>query len=329
MKNNFTIGAAISPDQLPAVAAFARVAHHASFTRAAAELGVSPSALSQTVRGLESRMGVRLLNRTTRSVGLTEAGTQFLQRVLPALEVLGAAFGELDDLRGRPTGTLRLTVPRMAGSVLIAPLLEEFSQRYPEVSLDVTLDDALVDLVAGGYDAGIRLGERLAQDMIAVRITRPQRLAVVGSPNYFRRHRKPVVPADLHEQACIRFRFPGSGALYRWEFGRNGEELEIDVDGPLTTNDVDLTVNAAVRGVGLTQVMEEIVHAELGDGRLLRVLEDWCPEFPGFYLYYPSRAQMPLKLRVFIDLLTSRLAQEEQDLKPSKAAASRRRRQSP
>ena len=325
MKNNFTIGATISPEHLPAVAAFARVAHHASFTRAAAELGVSPSALSQTVRGLETRIGVRLLNRTTRSVGLTEAGAQFLQRVLPALEALGAAFETLDDQRGRPAGTLRLTVPRIASGILLAPLLEDFMQRYPEVSVDVTLDDTLVDLAAGGYDAGIRLGERLAEGMIAVRIGRPQRLAVVGSPSYFRQHHKPMVPADLHGHACIGFRYPSSGALYRWEFARNGEQVDVDVDGALTTNDVDLCIDAARRGIGLAQVMEELVRRELEDERLERVLEDWCPAFPGFYLYYSSRAQMPLKLRVFIDLLTARLEQEEREGRATAARGPRRR----
>ena len=311
MKSNFTIGSSMSPEQLPAVAAFARVAQHASFTRAAAELGVSPSALSQTVRTLETRIGIRLLNRTTRSVGLTEAGSQFLARVLPALEVLGAAFGELDELRGKPSGVLRLTVPRIATGTVLAPILGEFLACYPEMSLDITLDDMLVDLVAGSYDAGIRLGERLAQDMIAVRVSPMQRLAVVGSPDYFQRHRRPAHPSDLHEQSCLRFRFPGSGALYRWEFGRDGPEMEIEVDGPLTANDVDLMLEAAKQGLGLAQVLEENVRLELKEGRLLRVLEDWCPTFPGFYLYYPSRAQMPLKLRVFIDFLTARLAAAE------------------
>ena len=311
MKNNFTIGSSISPEQLPAVAAFARVAHHSSFTRAAAELGISPSALSQTVRTLEARIGLRLLNRTTRSVGLTEAGGQFLARVLPALEVLGAAFGELDELRGKPSGVLRLTVPRIAAGTVLTPVLGEFLASYPEVSLDVTLDDTLADLVAGSYDAGIRLGERLAQDMIAVRVSPMQRLAVVGSPDYFRRNRPPAHPSELHEHACIRFRFPDSGALYRWEFGRAGQQIEIDINGPLTANDVDLMVDAAKQGLGLAQVLEEDVRHELDEGRLLRVLEDWCPTFPGFYLYYPSRAQMPLKLRVFIDFLTGRLAAAE------------------
>lgn len=297
----------VGSEQLPAVAAFARVAQHASFTRAAAELGVSPSALSQTVRGLEARLGIRLLNRTTRRVGVTEAGAMFLQRVLPALEQLGSAFSELDELRSKPAGTLRINLPRLALATIITPLLGDFCRAYPEIRLEVIADDRLVDLVGEGYDAGIRLGERLAQDMIAVRASRAMRLAVAGSPDYFRRNPRPQVPADLHEHACFRFRF-SSGAIYRWEFGRDGEDFEIDVDGPLICNDNALMVSAAKEGLGLVHVMEELIQAELRSGELVRVLEDWCPPFPGLYLYYPSRAQMPLKLRVFIDFLQARLA---------------------
>jgi len=299
-------GLPVGPDQLPAVAAFARVAQRASFTRAAAELGVSPSALSQTLRALETRLGMRLLNRTTRRVGVTEAGAQFLQRVLPALEQLGAAFSELDELRGKPAGTLRISLPRLAMVTIIAPLLGEFCRAYPEIRLDLVADDRLVDLVGEGYDAGIRLGERLAQDMIAVRATRAQRLAVVGSPEYFRRNPRPLQPSDLHEHPCIRFRF-SSGVIYRWEFGRDGKDFEIDVDGPLICNDNGLMIAAARQGLGLTHIMEDLILHELESGELLRVLEDWCPPFPGFYLYYPSRAQMALKLRVFIDFVQARL----------------------
>jgi DNA-binding transcriptional LysR family regulator len=299
----------INPELLPAVAVFARVAQRASFTRAAAELGVSPSALSQTVRMLEERLGIRLLNRTTRRVGVTEAGAQFLQRVLPALEQLGAAFGEMDELRDLPSGTLRLNLSRVVLTTIIAPILGEFTRAYPQVRLDLTAEDRLVDLVAGGYDAGIRLGERLAQDMIAVRATGLQQQVVVGSPDYFRRHPKPLEPADLHEHACIRFRM-GSGVIYRWEFERDGEELEIDVDGPLISNDNQFMIEAARQGLGLGMFMLDLVREDLERGRLLAVLENWCPPFPGFYLYYPSRAQMPLKLRVFIDFLQARLGRE-------------------
>jgi DNA-binding transcriptional LysR family regulator len=297
----------VSADQLPAVAAFARVAQLASFSKAAATLGVSPSALSQTIRALEARLGIRLLNRTTRRVGVTEAGALFLQRVLPALEQFTAAFSELDELRGNPTGTLRISLPRIAMTTIVAPLLRDFCGAYPQIRLELIADDRFVDLIGEGFDAGIRLGERLAQDMIAVRATREQRIAVVGSPEYFERHPRPLQPADLHQHRCVRFRF-SSGVIYRWEFGRAGQEFEIDVDGPLICNDNTLMQVAAKQGVGLAHLMEDLVREDLAGGALVRVLEDWCPPFPGFYLYYPSRAQMPLKLRVLIDFLAARLS---------------------
>lgn len=296
----------IVPDHLPAVAAFARVAQLASFSKAAATLGISPSALSQTVRALEARLGIRLLNRTTRRVGVTEAGALFLQRVLPALDQFATAFSELDELRGKPTGTLRISLPRMAMSTIIAPLMRDFCGAFPQIRLDLNADDRFVDLIGEGFDAGIRLGERLAQDMIAVRATHEQRIAVVGSPAYFERHPQPQQPADLHQHPCLRFRF-SSGVIYRWEFGRAGQDFEISVDGPLICNDNELMRSAAKQGIGLAHLMEDLVRDDLQSGALLRVLEDWCPPFPGFYLYYPSRAQMPLKLRVFIDFLTARL----------------------
>jgi DNA-binding transcriptional LysR family regulator len=295
----------VGPEQLPAVAAFARVAQLASFSKAAAALGVSPSALSQTIRGLEARLGIRLLNRTTRRVGVTEAGAMFLQRVLPALEQFTTAFSELDELRGKPTGTLRISLPRMAMTTIIVPLLRDFCDTYPQIRLDLIADDRFVDLIGEGFDAGIRLGERLAQDMIAVRATREQRSAVVGSPEYFERNPRPQRPADLHQHRCLRFRF-SSGVIYRWEFGLAGQEFEIDVDGPLICNDNALMQAAAKQGVGLAHLMEDLVREDLTSGALVRVLEDWCPPFPGLYLYYPSRAQMPLKLRVLVDFLASR-----------------------
>ena len=295
----------IGPGQLPAVAAFARVAQLASFSKAAATLGVSPSALSQTIRSLEARLGLRLLNRTTRRVGVTEAGALFLQRVLPALEQFTAALSELDELRGTPAGTLRISLPRMAMTTIVVPLLRNFCDAYPQIRLDLIADDRFVDLIGEGFDAGIRLGERLAQDMIAVRATREQRSAVVGSPEYFERHPPPLQPADLHQHRCLRFRF-SSGVIYRWEFGHGGQEFEIDVDGPLICNDNALMQVAAKQGVGLAHLMEDLVREDLASGALVRVLQDWCPPFPGFYLYYPSRAQMPLKLRALIDFLAAR-----------------------
>jgi DNA-binding transcriptional LysR family regulator len=297
----------VAPEQLPAVAAFARVAQLASFSKAAATLGVSPSALSQTIRALEARLGIRLLNRTTRRVGVTEAGALFLQRILPALEQFTTAFSELDELRGTPAGTLRVSLPRTAMTTVVAPVLRDFCNAYPQIRLELIADDRFVDLIGEGFDAGIRLGERLAQDMVAVRATREQRIAVVGSPEYFERHPPPLQPADLHRHRCLRFRFT-SGVIYRWEFGRAGQEFEIDVDGPLICNDNALMQVAAKQGVGLAHLMEDLVREDLASGALVRVLGDWCPPFPGFYLYYPSRAQTPLKLRVLIDFLAARLS---------------------
>ncbi|HEX9876036.1 MAG TPA: LysR family transcriptional regulator [Gammaproteobacteria bacterium] len=289
------------------MAAFARVAHHGSFTRAAADLGVSPSAISQTVRGLESKLGIRLLNRTTRNVGLSEAGRRFLERVGPALELIGEAFDDLGELRDRPTGHLRVTLPRIPAATLLAPLLGKFTRAYPDVLLELTINDELTDLVARGFDAGIRLGERLAQDMVAVRISRPQRLAVIGSPEYLRNRPAPHTPTELHAHACLRFRYPTSGAIYRWEFERDGQALEIDIDGRFITNDIDMMVAAARQGLGLAAVFEDCVRAELASGTLVRVLEDWCAPFPGFFIYYPSRVRMPSKLRVFVDFLKQSL----------------------
>lgn len=300
MKLNFTI----SPDQLPALVAFVRVARHESFTRASAELGISPSALSQTVRGLEARLGVRLLHRSTRRVALSDAGRQFLERVMPALEMLGAAFEELETVRAHPSGLLRITLSRIAAQLLVAPVLGEYQRRCPDVRLELCIDDAMTDLIAGGFDAGIRLEERLAPGMVAVRISPPQRIAVVGSPGYFARHPKPAVPDDLRDQTCIQYRFTGSGALYHWEFERDGRPLQTEVNGSLIVNDNELMIEAARQGLGLAHVFERLVERDIAEGRLVRVLEDWCAPFPGFFLYYPSRAQMPLKLRHFIDVLT-------------------------
>src|SRR6202011_5208691 len=226
----------VGPEQLPAVAAFARVAQLASFSKAAAALGVTPSALSQTVRALETRLGIRLLNRTTRRVGVTEAGALFLQRVLPALEQFTTAFSELDELRGKPTGTLRISLPSIAMTTIVAPLLHDFCGAYPQIRLELIADDRFVDLIGEGFDAGIRLGERLAQDMIAVPATREQRSAVVGSPEDFARIPRPMKPSDLHQHRCLRYRF-SSGVIFRWGFGVAGQEFDIDVDGPLICND--------------------------------------------------------------------------------------------
>ena len=303
----------MKPDALPALAAFACVARHGSFTRAAAELGVSASALSQTLRGLEANLGVRLLNRSTRRVATTEHGAALLQRIAPALEALHGALDTLDEARGRPSGTLRINLARVAAQSIVMPQFAAFAAAYPELALELSFDEGFVDLVAGGFDAGIRLGESLKRDVIAVRVSAPQRLAIVGAPAYFARHPPPREPADLHRHRCARLRLAGSGALYRWEFtDRDGRDFAIDVDGPLIVNDALFAIEAVRQGAVLALCFESQVATDLARGTLVRVLEDWCPPFPGFYLYYPafsgSRAQVPLKLRVFIDFLQARLA---------------------
>lgn len=304
----------MDPAQLPALVAFARVARHGSFTRAAAESGVSASALSQTIRALEAQLSVRLFNRTTRRVALTEAGGQFLERVLPALSMLEAAYESLDEARGEATGTLRVNLPRIAGDLLVLPYLAEFAQRYPRVVVELTLDEGLTDLIAEGFDAGIRLGERLARDMVAVPLSGPLRIAVAGSPAYFARYPKPATPDDLIRHDCLRYRFSTSRGIYRWEFAESGvgggasrRIFEVEPNGSFVTNDLRTMVTAAEQGVGLLHVIEDFIQPQLADGRLVRVLDDWALTFDGFSLYMPSRTQMPSKLRVFVDFLKEKV----------------------
>lgn len=294
-------------DRIAVLHAFRLIAAHGSFTRAAAELDITPSALSQTMRQLERSLGVRLLNRTTRRVGLSEAGRAFLDRIAPALKEIEAAEDELRQARDSPVGTLRLTVPRIATHLLLAPMLAEFMRAYAEVRLDISVDDAFSDLISEGFDAGIRLGESLQLDMVATPIGGPQRSAVVASPEYFAVRAKPRHPRELKNHNCIRLRFPGARALYRWEFARREKWFETIVDGSFIANDAELMIRAALDGVGLAHVLESQVHEHLAAGRLIGVLDAWLPPFPGFYLYYPTRLQIPPKLRVFIDFLRERL----------------------
>jgi DNA-binding transcriptional LysR family regulator len=298
--------ATMDPAQLPALMAFVSVARHGSFTHAAAETGVTASALSQSIRSLETQLNVRLFNRTTRRVALTEAGAQFLGRVRPALGELEAAFEALDETRDQPAGNLRINLPRVASELLVLPHLAEFTRRYPQIRLDMTLDDGMADVVGEGFDAGIRLGERVAQDMVAVPLSGEIRIAVAGSPGYFERYAPPATPADLAAHDCLRYRFASSGGIYRWEFAPPDDParvFEVETRGALVTNDLRTMVQAAEQGVGLLHVIEDYVREQLDDGRLVRVLDAWCPSFPGFYLYTASRAQMPLKLRALIDFL--------------------------
>lgn len=303
MKSAFTI----QPDQLPALLVFARVARHASFTRTARELGVSPSALSQTVRALETRLGVRLLNRTTRRVGLTEAGDVLLARIGPALADIDGALDDLRQQRTRPAGTLRVTMPRGVVSAFFEPHLADFLTAYPDIRLDIHVDNSLNDLIGESLDCGIRLGEKVQRDMIALPLGGKQRSVVVGAPAYFARRGRPRHPRDLQTHDCLRSRFSTGGAIYRWEFCERGRWYEINVEGSLISNDTGLLTRAARDGIGLMHTMELGVRAELDSGALERVLDEHLPPYDGFYLYYPSRAQLAPKLRVFADFLRERV----------------------
>lgn len=281
--------------------AFAAVARHRNFRRAAQERGVSPSSLSDAVRGLEERLGVRLLNRTTRSVTPTEAGRRLLERLTPALAELADALDAVNDFRDRPTGTLRLNVPVAAGKLVLAPLVARFLLAYPGIRLEIVEDNAFVDVFAAGFDAGIRYGESLAKDVIAVPFgPAGQRYAVAASPEHIRQHGRPETPGDLLSRPCIRHRFP-SGALSSWEFDNGrGETVVLDPDGPLVVNSTELAIRAAEDGLGWVCSFEGFMRDALEAGRLVEVLEDWSVRFPGPYLYYPSRRHVPAALQALI-----------------------------
>ena len=296
MKQRFTV----RQGALDGVEAFLSVAQHRSFRRAAAELGVSPSAISQTIRALEARVGAALFIRTTRSVGLTEAGARFLARAKPAFEELIAASKAARDLGQRPSGLLRLTVPRAVVPILLEPLIASFCQSYPDVEVEIVASGELVDLAAEGFDAGIRLGQLIAADMVAVRLSPPFRLIIVGSPAYLARHGRPERPDDLRRHACLRSR-RSNGALALWSLKDNRRAIEIAVSGPLIANDMPTVLGAAVEGVGLAQVPEPVAAAALAAGNLVPVLEGFAPMAPGVFLYYPGQRQILPKLRAFID----------------------------
>jgi DNA-binding transcriptional LysR family regulator len=301
MKKNFTV----RKGALDGVEAFLKVAQHRNFRRAAAELGVTPSAIGQAVRALEIRLGATLFTRTTRSVGLTEAGERFLTRAKPAFEELVAASTAARDLGQRPTGRLRLSVPRAVVPVLLEPLIASFCQAYPEIEVEIAASAELVDLAAGGFDAGIRMGQFLAADMVAVPLSPPFRFIVVGSPAYFARCKRPVRPDDLRQHACVRLR-RSNGALATWSLENRKHAIEIAVSGPLIANDFSTVLSAAVEGVGLAQVPEPIAAELIKAGKLIHVLEPFAPTTPGVFLYYPSRRQILPKLRAFIDHVKSR-----------------------
>jgi len=282
--------------------AFAAIAARGSFARAAAHLGVTPSALSQTIRQLEERVGVRLLNRTTRSVAPSEAGARLLARLRPTLDELDAAVADLATAGNRAAGPLRINAPRVAAEQVIAPMLARFTATYPDITLELTVEDALVDIVAGRYDAGIRLGERVARDMIATPIGAPMRLHAVASPSYLARAGRPRHPRDLRAHRCIAVLMP-RGERYRWEFERDGKAIEVAVTGPLATNSNPVALRAALDGAGIAFLFDLEVEPHLATGALESVLAPWCPRFPGLYLYYPSRRQVPPALRAFIAAL--------------------------
>lgn len=289
-------------NDLTTLSAFLVVAEERSFTRAAKRLGVSPSAMSHSMRGLEERLGVRLLLRTTRSVAPTEAGEKLLVRLRPALAEVGEALGQISELRDKPAGRVRLLVPRLAAASVLAPKLGQFARDYPDILLEVTTDDSRMDIVSGGFDAGIHFGEYLAKDMIAVRVSPDHRPAIVGSPSYFESYPKPKSPRDLVQQQCINFRH-GSAGVYRWEFEKGKKSLSVVVNGPLIVDDVELVIRAALDGIGLAFLSEHQVMPHLDSGALVRVLEKWCHPYPGFFLYYPSRRQQPAALSALINTL--------------------------
>lgn len=284
--------------------AFAAVARLRSFRQAAAELDVSPSALSHALRGLETRLGVRLLNRSTRSVAPTEAGERLLSRLSPALQDIHGALDEINAFRDSPLGTLRINAPHAACELVLAPLVARFITTHPGMRVELVADNAFVDIVATGFDAGVRFGESLQQDMVALPLGPAQRFVVVASPAYLAAHGTPLCPRELQQHRCIRIRFT-NGSFYRWEFARGNEQLEIEVDGPLAVAEMSLMIDAAERGLGLAYVYAQYAAAPVAAGRLVTVLDDWCPEIPGFYLYYPSRKLMPAGLKAFVDLLRS------------------------
>src|SRR5215472_5930933 len=293
---------------LAEMSAFVAIAERASFAKAAAHLGVSRSSLSETIRALEEKLGVRLLNRTTRSVALTEVGERLLAQLRPVLDNLDAALESVNVFRDKPAGLLRLTVPRPAAKMVIAPILARFLAEYPAITLDISVDSALTDIVRGRFDAGIRPGHRVEQDMVALRVGEDARPTIVASPDYLRRHSAPKTPDELQSHNCIRMRF-ASGAVARWTFEKRGKGLEVLVTGSLITSDGDLAVRAALDGVGIARVPRSSIEALVRERRLVPLLEDWMPRSVGFFLYYPSRRQMPAALQAFVDFLKKEMRQ--------------------
>ena len=280
---------------------FATIVAHGSFARAATQLGMSRSAVSQTIRGLEERLGARLLNRTTRSVALSEVGAQLLARVGPALAELEAAQTDLRDSRTKPAGSLRINTPRLAALQLLAPRVGAFHRAYPDIRLEIVVQDSNADIVAEHFDAGIRLGEQVALDMVAVPLSVAQQMCIVAAPRYLAAHGTPRHPRELTTHRCINIRMATDSRLYRWEFRQGSRKVESSVDGPLIVNDAELSLAAALQGIGLACLFESVARPHLASGELVRVLQTWTPPLSGFYLYHPSRKHMPAALRAFIE----------------------------
>ena len=293
-------------EDLSDLSVFLAVADERSFTRAAAKLGTSQSALSHTIRRLEERLGVRLLTRTTRSVAPTEAGERLIQTLRPAFDDIAARLDALSELREKPAGALRITSGESAAERILWPALARLLPDYPDISVELVIDQGLTDIVAGRFDAGVRLGEQVAKDMVAVRIGPDLRMAVVGAPAYFAAHPKPETPYDLADHDCINLRMATAGGLYAWEFGKDGRELNVRVEGRLVFNTVRLLLEAAMAGFGLACVPDDHAALDLQSGRLVRVLNDWCPPFAGYHLYYPSRRQQSAAFALLVEALRYR-----------------------
>jgi DNA-binding transcriptional LysR family regulator len=286
--------------------AFLTVAREQSFTKAAAKLGVSQSALSQTVRALEGRLGIRLLTRTTRSVSPTEAGERLLQTVGPRFEEIELELSALSELKDRPSGNIRITAGEHPAVLVLAPAIRQLAVDYPEINVEVIVDYGLTDIVAERYDAGIRLGEQVAKDMIAVRVSGDMRMAVVGTPGYFERRGRPETPQDLTGHNCINMRLPTRGGIFPWEFERDGREIKVRVDGQLVFNNLAMRLDAVLSGLGLAYLPEDQVASHVAEGRLERVLDAWCEPFPGYHLYYPNRRHASPAFSVFVEALRQR-----------------------
>jgi DNA-binding transcriptional LysR family regulator len=292
-------------EQLGELMAYAAVAEERSFTRAAAKLGMTQSSLSHLVRRLEASLGVRLLSRTTRSVAPTDAGERLLRTLRPALDEIDHEIASLSELRERPAGSIRITTAEHAAQTILLPVLSRLLPGYPDIHVEIVIDYGLTDVVAERFDAGIRLGEQVAKDMVAVRIGPPMRMAVVASPGYFNDRRLPKVPQDLADHRCINLRLPTAGGLYAWEFAKGARDLKVRVDGQLTVNNIPMALRAARDGIGIAYLPDDLVRADLDAGRLVRVLADWCPAFPGYHLYYPSRRQPKPAFALLVEALRS------------------------